>query len=163
MKIIRDYAGITIAAALVVTQYILAFFVFNLAGPAWLNIAGWVIWALSLYFGIAPIFILRHKGGVAQGQSYIHTTRLVDTNLYAIVRHPQYLAGILFSLALMLLSPHWQVILPGAFACTIIWWDIQVADRQALEKFGQAYQDYSQRVPQVNILLGLYRLLRRKS
>jgi len=44
------------------------------------------------------------KGGVAKGKSYIETTRLVDSSLYAIVRHPQYVAGMLFNLAMMLVA-----------------------------------------------------------
>jgi len=48
---------------------------------------------------------------VSKGKSYVGTTRLVDTSLYAIVRHPQYLGGILFNLMLMLLAQHWLVIL----------------------------------------------------
>jgi len=35
------------------------------------------------------------EGGVKEGESYVKTTRLVDESLYAVVRHPQYLGGIL--------------------------------------------------------------------
>ena len=80
---------ILIVTVLLVTQYILTFFVFNLSGLRILQWFGWGIWLVSVYFGFAPIFILRRRGGVAQGESYVQTTQLVDTNLYAIVRHPQ--------------------------------------------------------------------------
>ena len=39
--------------------------------------------------GLLPIITFRRKGGVAKGESYIKTTVLVDTGIYAIVRHPQ--------------------------------------------------------------------------
>jgi protein-S-isoprenylcysteine O-methyltransferase Ste14 len=113
-------------------------------------------------FGIGPIFILQQRGGVAKGQSYVKTTRLVDTSLYAIVRHPQYLGGILFSLALMMLAQQWLVILLGIAAVTLIYLDIQAADREGIEKFGEEYRQYMQRVPQTNFLLGAFRLLRKK-
>ena len=104
MKLKISSFGIYIASILFVTQYILAFFIFKLPGWEPLQWIGWGILGLSIYFGIAPIFILRRWGGVAKGKSYVHTQKLVDTNLYSIVRHPQYLAGILFNLAMMLLA-----------------------------------------------------------
>lgn len=162
MKTPRIPGAIVIASILLVTQYILAFFVYKLPGLRTLQWLGWAIWLLSLIFGIAPIFILRHRGGVAKGKSYIATTRLVDTSLYAIVRHPQYLGGILFNLALMLLAQHWLVILLGFVSAILIWLDIQAADDDGLKKFGEEYQNYMNRVPQINIPLGFIRLLKKK-
>lgn len=150
------------ASVLIVAQYILAFFVFKLTDIIVLQVLGWIVWAVSVYFGFAPILILGRRGGVAQGKSYIHTTRLVTTNLYAIIRHPQYVAGMLFSLGMLLLCPHWLVIVLGAISIVLIYLDLQGADREASEKFGAEYRAYMQQVPQMNIPLGIYRLLRRK-
>lgn len=149
-------------SVLVVAQYILAFFVLKMPGLKALQILGWGIWALSVYFGFAPIFILRKYGGVTSGKSYVHTTKLVDTSLYAIVRHPQYLSGVLFNLALMLLAQHWLVILIGAVSMFLICQTIRDADREGLEKFGEIYRDYMKRVPQMNFLLGIFRLIQTK-
>lgn len=147
-------------SALIVAQYILAFFVLKLPGLKGLQILGWGIWALSAVFGFAPIFILKRFGGVVSGKSYVHTTKLVDTSLYAVVRHPQYLAGILFNIALMLLAQHWLVILIGVVSMALIYREIKHADQEGVEKFGEAYQGYMKRVPQVNFLLGIFRLIR---
>jgi protein-S-isoprenylcysteine O-methyltransferase Ste14 len=162
MKTWKNFGAITIASMLIIAQYILAFFVYKLPGMPALQWLGWGIWGISLIFGIAPIFILRRKGGVAKGNSYVETTRLVDTNLYAIVRHPQYLGGILFSLALMLLAQHWLVILLGIVSMVLLYMDIQAADAEGIEKFGEEYRHYMQRVPQVNFLLGIWRFIRAK-
>jgi len=97
MKTWKFPGAIIVASVLLIAQYILAFFVFKLRGLKALQGIGWGIWVISMVFGFAPIFILRKKGKVEQGKSYVHTTRLVDTSLYATVRHPQYLAGILFN------------------------------------------------------------------
>ena len=156
----KPSAAIWIISILLIAQYILAFFVFKLPGWRSLQWAGWIIWVISLFFGIAPIFILRQKGGVVKGKSYVETTRLVDTSLYAIVRHPQYTAGILFNLALMLLAQHWLVITLGVLSIVLIYWLICAADQEAIAKFGPIYQDYVQRVPRVNFLLGIVRLIR---
>lgn len=154
--------AILFASIFLFAQYILAFFILKLPGFAWLQWIGWFVWVLSLVFGVAPIFILRHKGGVSQGKSYVNTTQLVDVSLYAIVRHPQYLGGILFNLSLMLLAQHWLVILLGVVSAVLIWLDIQAADQDGIEKFGDEYRQYMQRVPQVNFLSGIMRLAQRK-
>ncbi len=162
MKTWKKFGLITIASILLIIQYILAFFIYKLPGYPALQWVGGAIWVLSLIFGIAPIFVLRRGGGVAKGKSYVETTRLVDTSLYAIVRHPQYLSGILFNLALMLLAQHWLVILLGAISAALIWLDIQAADQDAVEKFGDEYRQYMQRVPQTNLLLGIFRCIQAK-
>ena len=156
----RFFSGILVASTLIVAQYFLAFFVFKLPGLPVLQWIGWGIWVLSAVFGIAPIFILRRRGGVAKGKSYVETTHLVDTSLYAIVRHPQYLAGILFNISMMLLAQNWVVILLGTISAALLYIDIQAADREGIKKFGDEYRRYMQRVPQVNFILGGVRLMR---
>lgn len=150
------------ASILIVAQYILAFFVLKMPGLKPLQWLGWAIWGLSLVFGFGPIFILRRYGGVADGKSYVHTSKLVDRSLYAIVRHPQYLAGMLFNLALMLLAQHWLIYLLGMISMGLLYIEIRAADQEGLEKFGDEYRLYMQRVPRMNFVLGAARLIRKK-
>ncbi|MEJ2711467.1 MAG: hypothetical protein P8074_27920, partial [Anaerolineales bacterium] len=66
----RKFSGAILGASvLIVAQYILAFFVFKLPGLRALQWVGWGIWILSLFFGIAPIFILGRRGAVEKGRS----------------------------------------------------------------------------------------------
>jgi protein-S-isoprenylcysteine O-methyltransferase Ste14 len=53
------------------------------------------------------------KGEVRKGQSYVHTTRLADTGIYSVVRHPQYVTFIMWAISDILLFQHWVVILLG--------------------------------------------------
>jgi protein-S-isoprenylcysteine O-methyltransferase Ste14 len=159
----RKFSGaIILASILLVAQYYLAFFVYKTPGLKVLHWIGWVIWFISLIFGFAPIFILRSRGGVAKGTSYVKTTRLVDSSLYAIVRHPQYVAGMLFNLALLLLAQNWVIFLVGVVSMIFFYIDIQAADQEGIAKFGEAYREYMQRVPQVNFLLGILRVCQKR-
>jgi protein-S-isoprenylcysteine O-methyltransferase Ste14 len=162
MKQLRIHGAIIIASILIVVQYILTFFVYKMPGIKSLQWVGWGIWVISMIFGFGPIFIFRKKGGVTKGKSYVETTRLVDTSLYAIVRHPQYIAGILFNLSLMLLAQHWLVILLGVISAVLIYLDIQAADQDGIKKFGEEYRQYMRRVPQVNFLYGILLLVKAK-
>jgi protein-S-isoprenylcysteine O-methyltransferase Ste14 len=121
---------------------------------------GWLVWLISVVFGWLPILVLKRKGGVPKGKTYVHTQTLVTTNIYSIVRHPQYTAGLLFSLALVLISQTWLITILGAFIILFLYLDILIADRIEIEKFGDLYRAYMQQVPRTNFLLGIVRLLR---
>ena len=163
MKKWKTYILTFIWVPFLIAQIVLVF-VFGTVNKAGLNIvmyAGWIIWACSVVLGWLPIFVLKRKGGVAKGKSYVHTTSLVKTGIYAIVRHPQYTAGILFSLALILISQNWLIAVMGAVVIVLLYIDILMTDKYEIEKFGEEYKDYMKRVPRTNFLLGIIRLLRR--
>jgi protein-S-isoprenylcysteine O-methyltransferase Ste14 len=109
-----------------------------------------------------PIITFRVKGGVPKGKSYIKTSVLVEVGVYSIVRHPQYLAGILFNLALILISQHWLIAILGVPAMILMYMDIQKADQHEINKFGDAYRLYMDRVPQINFILGIARQIQQR-
>ena len=115
----------------------------------------------GIVFGMLPTFEFRKKGEVKKGRSYIHTTKLVDTGIYSIVRHPQYVTFILWAIAGMLLFQHWIVILLGIPVIPLTYIDLIKADKDAIEKFGDDYKQYMQKVPRANFLLGIIRLIKR--
>ncbi|MFW9935884.1 MAG: methyltransferase family protein, partial [Candidatus Thorarchaeota archaeon] len=78
---------------------------------AYIGVGLYVISGLA--FGLLPIIEFRKKGRVRKGKSYIHTTKLVDTGIYSIVRHPQYVTFMLWAIAGMLLFQHWVIVLLG--------------------------------------------------
>ena len=149
-------------ALLTVAQILLTFFPYDPQGIPSVRTIGWVVWWASASLGWIPIMTLRMKGTVASGQSYVKTTRLVDSGLYAVIRHPQYLSFLLVNLALILISQQWAVALLGVPAIAFVWMAILPgADREGLEKFGANYQRYMQSVPRANFIAGIIRLLRR--
>lgn len=116
----------------------------------------------GLIFGMLPVFQFRKKGEVKKRESYIHTNKLVDTGIYSIVRHPQYVTFILWAIAGMLLFQHWIIICLGIPVISLTYIDLINADRDAIKKFGDDYKRYMHKVPRLNFLIGLIRLLRNK-
>jgi len=114
----------------------------------------------GLIFGMLPIFEFRKKGEVTKGKSYIYTTRIVDTGIYGIVRHPQFITFILWAIAGMLLFQHWIIILLGIPVMPLTYIDLLRADNRLLEKFGDEYRQYMQRVPRANFVLGIIKRLK---
>jgi protein-S-isoprenylcysteine O-methyltransferase Ste14 len=116
----------------------------------------------GMLFGMLPTKEFRKKGEVKKGKSYIHTTQLVDTGVYSIVRHPQFITFIMFGIAGMLLFQHWIIILLGIPIIPLTYIDLLRADKRLIGKFGNDYKEYMQKVPRANFLLGGIRLLQRK-
>lgn len=128
----------------------------------WLVLAGWGVFGISAVLGWVPIFALRRRGGVAKRRSYVHTTQLVTTGLYAIVRHPQYLAGDFIAVAVMCITQHWSTIVVGGIAVVTNRLSMRKADRDLLDKFGEPYREYMGRVPRASLLLGFVRRAHRR-
>jgi len=119
---------------------------------------GWIIWAFGMVLVMAPIIVFPRRGGVARGKSFVHTTRLVDTGVYAAVRHPQYLGGIIaIFVATPLLYQHWLFVVLGIPGAVLVYLGAKQEDKRLIEKFGDAYQEYMQKVPRMDILTGIIR------
>ena len=124
-------------------------------------ILGWIVWAVGMVLVMAPIVMFPRRGGVPKGKSFVHTSRLVDTGIYAVVRHPQYLGGILsIFVATLLFYPHWLFAVLGIPGAAILYWRTKEEEKRLIERFGGEYRAYIQRVPRMNLILGIIRLWR---
>jgi protein-S-isoprenylcysteine O-methyltransferase Ste14 len=151
-----------IATGLVIAQIVLLI-VLGAGDLTWLRYVGFAIWALAAVFGWLPIYQFKKSGGVAKGDSYVKTTRLVETGLYAVVRHPQFVAWPLMAVAVALVSQHPAVIAMGAAAFVSACLDFHKVDELEVEKFGDEYREYMMRVPGWNFVAGLWRWARRRA
>ena len=159
---LNPYVLSSVASVLTVAQVILAFF-FHAPFSEVLQWVGWIcLWTAGV-FGVLPIYTLRRKGGVPQGESYVKTTRLVDSGIYAIVRHPQGgVAWLLINLGVMLVAQHWLIAVLGLASMPLVYLDAIKADQYAIEKFGDDYRRYMEKVPRVNFISGILRLIQRR-
>jgi protein-S-isoprenylcysteine O-methyltransferase Ste14 len=153
----------TLATLLFISQIIVGIYLLSevsqIAILAYIGVGLYVF--SGIFFGMLPTFEFRKKGDVKKGKSYIHTTKLVDTGIYSIVRHPQYVTFIMWAIAGMLLFQHWFVILLGIPVIPLTYIDLIKADKDAIDKFGDNYKQYMKKVPRANFIFGIIRLLRR--
>ena len=127
-----------------------------------LSYLGWILLLLSVYFAIVPVYAFRKKAGVSKGKSYIHTKVIVDTGVFSVVRHPQYLSMLLVALGLILIVQHWLIFIFSVVSMILIYIGILKQDKILVRKFGDDYKRYMQKVPRANFLLGVLRLIKRK-
>ena len=133
-------------------------FLYNSADLVELLYAGWI----TLVFGI--IFLLcssksRKKGHVEGG---IGRESLVESGMYAFVRHPEFLGHILIIFALVIISQHWICVIVGAILIVLLCLAMIEEEKRNMEKFGNAYMDYMKRVPRINLIAGIIREINRR-
>ena len=159
-----EFVPVTLSSLLFISQIIVGLYLLSeVSQIELLAYAGVALYALSgIIFGMLPVMEFRRKGGVQKGQSYVHTTQLVESGVYSIVRHPQYITFILWAIAGMLLFQHWIVVLLGIPIMPLTYMDLIKADKDALEKFGDEYEAYTKKVPRANFLLGVIRRFRKR-
>ncbi len=159
----RQFLPVTILIICLITQIVLTFVLWhNYYEIDALAITGYSILGLSGIFGILPVIEFRRKGSVEKGEIYMKTQKIVKTGIFSIIRHPQYFAGILISLAFAFISQHWVVIILFAPVIPVTHIDALSANIDLIEKFGDEYEKYMFEVPSLNPLLGIIKLIKRK-
>jgi protein-S-isoprenylcysteine O-methyltransferase Ste14 len=108
---------------------------------------------------MAPIVMFPRSAGVSKGKSFVNTTRLVKTGIYAVVRHPQYTGGAYaIFLTTFLWYPHWLFGVLGVICTAITYMSCREEDQHLIEKFGNDYLTYVSEVPRMNIVSGVITL-----
>ena len=128
-----------------------------------LDYLGWILLLLSIYFALAPVYVFRKKADVPKGKSYIHTKIIVDTGIFSVVRHPQYLAMILVAIGLILIVQHWLILVLSIVTMTLTYVGIEKQDKILVKKFKEDYKEYMQKVPRINFFLGVIKILKRRN
>lgn len=131
----------------------------ELGSVGWLAAFGGALTLVALVMLVVPVVQFKRSGGVARGDIFANTTVVVDTGLFAVVRHPQFLAMLLIALGVALLGQRWDVVVAGAAATGAFMVDFLRADRREVARFGQPYVEYMKRVPGWNPIAGVWRLV----
>ena len=118
-----------------------------------LRYIGWIFWTIGIILVILPYYYLFYR----------KVENLIDGGIYAIVRHPLYLGWILsIFVATVLLYQHWvfwAIGIPGVASVYLI---ARQEEHFNIEKFGDDYKLYMRKVPRMNFLVGVIRLLQRR-
>ena len=147
-------------SVLTVVEIVLCIFYYNWAGVKELTYVGYALLAVGFFIGHIAVNTMKQKGNAPEGKRWIETTTLVNSGIYACVRHPQYLSWIVFSLALILIAQYWIVFVVGIGAMVTLYEQAIKDDQVLIEKFGTDYENYMKSVPRMNLLLGFMNTLR---
>jgi protein-S-isoprenylcysteine O-methyltransferase Ste14 len=117
-----------------------------------LVVAGYTILGIGALLYILSVLTLRKKG----------VSNIIDSGIYGIVRHPLYLGAIIMFFSHIFLGQNWIVAIGTTVVIVCCYLIILSDEEQNLEKFGDDYKRYMQRVPRINFVLGIIRLLRNR-
>jgi len=158
----KDLIFSSIGGILFIGQIVLCFLFYNWAGLNVLLYLGWIILAVAIVLGWRARVAFEKEGRAQEGESWLATAVVVDSGVYAVVRHPMYLSFMLLILALMLISQHRLSVIFGIPIVVLLYLGMRVEEQSNIKKFGDDYMRYMNRVPRMNFLLGLIRLLQRR-
>ena len=117
-----------------------------------LRILGWIAFGIGCVLVILSIAGLRSKG----------TNAVIDSGIYAVVRHPMYLGGMFFYVYMILLAQHWLIAILAVVGIVCVYWTMKIEEEErCIKRFGDAYRQYMQSVPRANLLVGIMRLVGR--
>ncbi len=136
-------------------QIVMMFIIHNELGLTLLVYIGDIFWVFSIYFGLISFRTFKKRGSVEKGKSYMHTTKLVKNGPYAIIRHPQYLGGILFTIGITLWTQVWPSLILSILIIIFTYQWTYSEDKNLIERFGEEYKRYKEEVPRLNPILGI--------
>jgi protein-S-isoprenylcysteine O-methyltransferase Ste14 len=143
-----------------VSQVVVCVLFYNVLGLRWLVVLGWTDLAAAMILGWRARVAFQTHGQSGDPKDWLHTSVVVDCGIYGLVRHPMYLSFMLISVGLVLLSQHWLNLSLGVVLMGLLYNDKRREEHSSLDKFGEAYEHYMQRVPRINIVLGVIRRVR---
>jgi protein-S-isoprenylcysteine O-methyltransferase Ste14 len=143
-------------------QIFIMLIMYNELGITILLYLGWILWVFSIYFGFISFLTFKKRGSVEKGKSYMYTTKLVTEGPYAIVRHPQYLGGMLFSISITLWTQAWLSLVLSIINIALTYQWTYTEDKKLIQKFGEQYERYIKKVPRLNPILGLFKYYSQK-
>ena len=118
-----------------------------------LRILAWITFGIGCALVILSIVALRSKG----------TEAVIDSGIYAVVRHPMYLGGISFYVYMILWAQHWIIAILAIVGMVCVYLTMKIEEEErCIERFGDAYRQYMRSLPRANLLVGLIRLVRRR-
>ena len=111
---------------------------------------------------VSPGIYFPKMGRPQEGKTTMDTTVLVDIGTFSIVRHPMYLGGVMLMSASIMVSQHWLSAIVGVPIAVWLYAEyLPKEEKGLLIRFGDDYRRYMRRVPKLNPLLGVIRLLKR--
>lgn len=150
-----------ISLVLFIGQIILCFIRFNYLKMNIILYAGFVLFVIG-FFGFARMAKegLEEKAG-AKELRWVDSKKVVDSGIFGIIRHPIYLGMIFIIISLVCISQHWLSLVLGAPSLVYMYYSMIAEERINIEKFGEDYKRYMEKVPRMNLLLGIIKSVRK--
>jgi protein-S-isoprenylcysteine O-methyltransferase Ste14 len=123
---------------------------------------GWVAWIAGAILIILPLLMIYGGSRTKEGKGWFDAVTIVDRGIYSVVRHPLYLGWLLMYVVVIFFGQHWITSFMGIAGMVCVYLISLQEERRLIERLGEDYMLYIQKVPRMNIILGIIRALRRR-
>ena len=121
---------------------------------------GYALFVPAAAFVISSFVSLKHKGKPESG--WEHTTTIINSGVFRVVRHPLYLGTAIWTVGIMLVVQSIPSTILGIIAIFCFWMASKKEDEFNIGKFGAEYQEYMGEVSRWNAFPGLKGLLMKR-
>ncbi len=124
---------------------------------------GFFFLIMGILFVPLPFILFPSKGNVPEGGRFFHTTVIVDSGIYGLVRHPHNLGWAFLIFSFVLIRQHYVITALGIIALILLYLMTKEEERDLCDKFGLEYKQYMKKVPRWNLPLGIFQYFLRKT
>jgi len=116
-----------------------------------LHIFSWILLALSIYFILASLWLLRRHGGrrermdMPENFGFENTLYIVDSGLYRYIRHPMYGSLLLLGWGAFFKHPSVPAVILVFWITGFLFAAAGVEEKENRKFFGSGYDDYMRR------------------
>jgi len=118
-----------------------------------LRIIGFILYIPAAFFVLSAFATLKRMGKPETG--WEHTTIIINSSVFRIVRHPLYLGTAIWTIGLMLVFQSVPSTILGIVNMFCFWMASKKEDTFNIQKFGDGYREYMKKVPMWNAFKGL--------
>ena len=111
---------------------------------------GIILSYFAILIAILSIISLKLKGKPTSG--WEHTSKLIDSSIFRMVRHPLYLGGAIWNIGMILAIQLIPSTILGIIGFFCFWIASRKEDEFNIKKFGDEYREYMKKVPMWNFL-----------
>ena len=143
-KIFETFAGCSISICLTLTIFGLFGWYHNVASN-YLQIIGLILIIITIILALFSLLSLKLIGKPKIGVE--DTTILINSTIFAIIRHPLYLGFIFWGISQILIIQSYVSLILGLLAVLFAYISAKKEDEYNIGKFGEKYKNYMKKVP----------------
>jgi protein-S-isoprenylcysteine O-methyltransferase Ste14 len=148
-----------VASILLVIAWIVSWYLTRANAIRALWYVGWVVWIAGAVLIVLPLLMIYGGRMTKSEKGWFDAVTIIDRGIYAVVRHPLYLGWMLMYVVVILFGQHWVTLLMGIVGIVCVYLISLQEEQRLIERLGEDYVRYLQKVPRLNIFLGIIRVL----
>lgn len=153
---IPEYYNDLVGSVLAAVVLIASIFISGDA-PLLLEVVGIACLMVTPFLWVFALLAFRKYGDIPLGKAYFETQELVTNGIFALVRHPQYLAYMLLAVGFSFLSNHWLLYVLAVGSVVFFVLQTRIEDEELEAKYGEEFDIYAAHVPGFDLFTGIYR------